>query len=140
MPISNEKVKKYTVEGLQSPPVSRVMKNYQIRSEIPKKIRTTLDVYNPLLQELLYSRGVSSVEEAERFLNPDYEQHIHNPYLLKDMDKAVKRILKACTHNEKIGIFSDYDADGVPGAVVLSDFFKKMVYENFIVYIPHRND
>ena len=41
---------------------------------------------------------------------------------------------------EKIAIFSDYDADGIPGAVVLSDFFRKVGYENFVVYIPHRND
>jgi single-stranded-DNA-specific exonuclease len=55
------------------------------------------------------------------------------------MDKAVSRILKAIENKEKIIIYSDYDADGVPGAVVLSDFFKKIGATNFEVYIPHRH-
>jgi single-stranded-DNA-specific exonuclease len=64
---------------------------------------------------------------------------MHDPFLLKDMDKTVDRILLAVKNNEKICIFSDYDADGVPGAVVFNDFFKKIGYENVDVYIPHRN-
>lgn len=116
------------------------MKNYQVRPEISEEARNNLISHDPLLQELLFSRGIISTDDADRFLNPDYEKHIHDPFLLKDMDKAVKRILKAIKNKEKIAIFSDYDADGIPGAVILSDFFKKINYQNFLVYIPHRND
>ena len=59
---------------------------------------------------------------------------------MKDMKKVVDRILKAVLNNEKIGIYSDYDADGIPGAVVLHDFFKKINYTNFVNYIPLRNE
>jgi single-stranded-DNA-specific exonuclease len=102
--------------------------------------RKTLSLYDPTLQELLFNRGITNIDDAEKFLRPNYEKDIHDPYLFKDMDKAVKRILKAFDKKEKIAIFSDYDADGIPGAVVFSDFFRKIGYENFVVYIPHRND
>jgi single-stranded-DNA-specific exonuclease len=55
------------------------------------------------------------------------------------MEKAVKRIFQAINAGEKICIYSDYDADGVPAAVILHDFFKKIGFDNFINYIPHRN-
>ena len=59
---------------------------------------------------------------------------------MKDMGKVVERILKAIDENEKIIIYSDYDADGIPGAVVLHDFFKKTGFNNFENYIPHRHE
>jgi single-stranded-DNA-specific exonuclease len=95
--------------------------------------------YPPLLRKLLENRGIKTSEEAEAFLNLDYERDIHDPFLLPDMDKAVERILEAIKNKEKIVIYSDYDADGIPGAVVLHDFFKKIKYENFANYIPHRH-
>ncbi len=116
------------------------MKNYVLRDQIPEKIRKELKAYNPLVQELLYFRGIENVDEAERFLNPNYETHIHDPYILKDMDKAVERIVSAILKEELIAIYSDYDADGIPGAVVLNDFFKKINYKNVITYIPLRNE
>jgi len=96
--------------------------------------------YPNLLRILLEKRGLKIMEEADVFLNPDYERDLHNPFLLKDMDKAVKRILEAVEKKEKIVIFSDYDADGIPGGVLLHDFLKKIGHENFINYIPHRHD
>jgi single-stranded-DNA-specific exonuclease len=57
---------------------------------------------------------------------------------MKDMEKAVKRIFQAISENEKVIIYSDYDADGIPGAVVMHDFFKKIGFNNFESYIPHR--
>ncbi len=116
------------------------MKKYAIRDAIPEEVSENLKQYDELVRQLLHARGIHEIEEAERFLNPDYNTHMHDPYLLKGMDKAVKRILKAIEKNEKIGIFSDYDADGIPGAVVLHDFFKKIGYSNFINYIPMRNE
>ena len=76
-----------------------------------------------MLTRLLFGRDIN--------LEVDYEKGIHDPFLMKDMDKAVERILRAIETGEKIVIFSDYDADGIPGAVVLHDFFKK--YSIFLV-------
>jgi len=95
--------------------------------------------YPELLKILLFNRGIRNKEEADIFVSPNFERDTHDPFLIKDMDKAVKRIIKAITNNERIVIFSDYDADGIPGGVVLHDFFKKINYRNFTNYIPHRD-
>ncbi len=116
------------------------MKKYTLRKLLPAKVGENLKVYPELVRSLLYARGISDTASADKFLNPDYERDLHDPYLLKDMDKVVKRILKAIKINEKIGIFSDYDADGIPGAVTLHDFFKKIGFHNFVNYIPLRNE
>lgn len=113
---------------------------YKLRELPPKKIEQSLEAYSPLVRSLLYSRGIEKSEDADRFLNPSYENDLHDPFLLKGMDKAVKRIKKAIKNDEKVAIFSDYDADGIPGAVVLHDFFKKIGFNNFINYIPLRNE
>jgi len=95
--------------------------------------------YPELLRILLLNRGISSREETEAFLLPDYDRDIHDPFLLPDMNVAVDRILLAIERKEKIVIYSDYDADGIPGGVVLHDLFQKINYENFANYIPHRH-
>ena len=116
------------------------MKKYSLRPLPPDEVTENLKTYHSIVQGLLYARGIVDQNTAEEFLNPDYEKHSHNPYLLKDMDKVVERILKAIEKKEKIGIYSDYDADGIPGAVILHDFFKKAGVHNFINYIPLRNE
>src|SRR5579864_5549051 len=99
-----------------------------------------MEKYSPLLKELLEGRGINTLEDTEKFLNPSYEDHTHDPYLMKYMEKAVRRILKAIENNEKIVFFTDYDGDGIPAGVILHDFFKKIGFENFENYIPHRHD
>jgi len=116
------------------------MKKYAVREPIPETIDKEFGAFAPLVRSLLYARGIENVEEAEKFLNPNYDTHLHDPFLLKDMDRVVTRILKAFEKDEKIGIFSDYDADGIPGAVALHDFFKKIGFNNFVNYIPLRNE
>ncbi|MEI6553501.1 MAG: single-stranded-DNA-specific exonuclease RecJ, partial [bacterium] len=91
-----------------------------------------------ILDHLLNSRGVLP-EEKEAFLNPEYDKHVYNPFLMMDMEKAVIKILSAIENNEKIVIYGDFDADGIPASVVLHDFFKKVGYHNFVNYIPHRH-
>ena len=91
-----------------------------------------------LLETLLANRGVSS-DERDDFLNPKYEK-LHDPLLLPDMERARDRLIEAVENNEHIVVFSDYDADGIPGAVVLDDLFKRIGYENVSFYIPHRHD
>jgi len=95
--------------------------------------------HTELLEILLKNRGILK-EDWEKFLNPSYENDLYDPYTLLDMEKAVVRIFEAVEAKEKIVIYSDYDCDGIPSAVIMHDFFKKIGYENFIVYIPHRQD
>jgi single-stranded-DNA-specific exonuclease len=98
-----------------------------------------LDNYSPLINRLLENRGLLSSEEASAFIAPNYETQLHDPRLLHDVETAVERIKTAIERKEKIVIFSDYDCDGIPGAVVLHDLFKAIPYENFSNYIPHRH-
>lgn len=115
------------------------MKAYTIR-EFNSKGCNDLASYPELIQILLNSRGIKNEAEAERFFAPNYELDLHDPYLLKDMEKAVERILEAIKENQKILIYSDYDADGIPGGVMLKTFFDKIGYQNVENYIPHRHD
>ncbi len=89
----------------------------------------------PLVAQLLVNRGLDTVESARSFLFPD--QEFHDPYLLKDMDKAVERIRKAIQNNENILIFGDYDADGVSSTTVLMETLAKLG-ANVDYYIPNR--
>ena len=95
--------------------------------------------HTELLDLLLKNRGIAP-EDREKFLNPSYEHHLYDPYLLKDMEKVVVRIFESVEAKEKIVIYSDYDCDGIPAAVTMHDFFTKIGYENFSVYIPDRHD
>lgn len=97
-----------------------------------------MDRYPELLQTLLKNRGITTEEEAERFMNPSYERDLHDPFLILNMERAVERILRAITNGERIAIWGDYDCDGIPGTVVLHDFFKKIAYPDVAIYIPHR--
>jgi single-stranded-DNA-specific exonuclease len=106
---------------------------------MPKKYRVKPKVSDDFVEQLLHNRGIESKEEKEKFLNPDFEKHLHDPFLMPDMKKAVGRILKAIEKNEKVCVWSDYDADGVPGGALLHDFFKLVGFKNFINYIPHRH-
>lgn len=106
---------------------------------LPEEAEKELGVYGLYLSQLLYNRGVTTKEAASAFLSPSYESQLHNPFLLHQMDEAVVRILEALKNNERIVIYSDYDCDGIPGAVVLHDFFKAIGFTNFYNYIPHRH-
>lgn len=93
-----------------------------------------------LTRKLLAKRGIQNEKEIEDFLNPNYDFHLHDPFLLPDMGKAVERILRAMRNKEKIIFYTDYDTDGIPAGVLLHDFCKEIGYENFQNYIPHRNN
>jgi single-stranded-DNA-specific exonuclease len=92
-----------------------------------------------LLLKLLEQRGVISDEQIEIFLNPNYERDFHDPFLMRDMERACVRLYEAIDNKEKIVIYADYDCDGIPGAVIITDFLKKINYTNYEVYIPQRN-
>lgn len=116
------------------------MHYYKVRENIDKEIRNNFKEYSDILSHLLFHRGIKTKDEAEIFLAPSYDCGVYDPFLLHDMDKAVDRILRAIENKEKICIYSDYDADGIPGAVVLHDLFKKIGYAHFINYIPDRSE
>jgi single-stranded-DNA-specific exonuclease len=95
--------------------------------------------FSDLLQTLLKKRGITEDKEIEKFLSPDYEKDLFDPFLMRDMEKACVRLFEALEAEEKIVIYADYDADGIPGAVILDDLLKKVGYKNYEVYIPMRN-
>jgi len=115
------------------------MKKWSLQTTIPKKADKDLTVFPELTRKLLYYRGIKTESEAQIFLEPNYADENHDPFLLPDMDKAVRRIHQAIDENQKIMIFGDYDADGVPGTAVLSLFFREIGFKNFDVYIPDRH-
>jgi single-stranded-DNA-specific exonuclease len=92
-----------------------------------------------LLELLLKNRGIKG-EDKEKFLYPSYEDGLYDPYLMKDMEKVCVRIFEAVEAKEKIVIYTDYDCDGIPSAVIMYDFFNKIGYKNFSIYIPDRHD
>jgi single-stranded-DNA-specific exonuclease len=95
--------------------------------------------YGELVKTLLEKRGITDEKEADIFLNPNYERDFHDPFLMRDMEKACVRLYEAIENKEKIIIYADYDCDGIPGAVILNDLFKKIGYKNYEIYIPQRN-
>lgn len=114
------------------------MQRYAMREAIPDEAHETLAAYPELMQHLLWHRDIKTADDAAIFLSPSYERDLHDPFEIHDMERAVERILRAIDANEKIIVYGDYDADGIPGSVVLHDFFKKIGYQNFSNYIPHR--
>ncbi len=89
-----------------------------------------------LLAKVFLSRGIEDETLVKRFLSPSLSD-LYSPFLLKDMDKAVERILEALDNGEKILIYGDYDADGVTSTSVLYNFLSSMT-KDVDFYIPHR--
>ena len=85
---------------------------------------------------LLIQRGIETYEEARQFFRPTLED-LHNPYLMKDMDKAVERIELAIKNDENILVFGDYDVDGTTAVSLVSSYLKTY-YPNVATYIPDR--
>ncbi len=115
------------------------MPNYVKREDVDTSaFFDALDIH-PLTLLLLYHRGITDKEEAEKFLSPSYERDIGNPMDIFGMKEAVARIVKAIKEGEKIAIYSDYDCDGIPGGVLLREFFQSIGYP-VEIYIPHRHN
>ncbi|MXO06495.1 single-stranded-DNA-specific exonuclease RecJ [Flavobacterium sp. HBTb2-11-1] len=87
---------------------------------------------------LLIQRGIETFDEAKNFFRPSLE-HLHDPYLMKDMDKAVARIEQAIQNEENILIFGDYDVDGTTAVSLVSSYLKSY-YPHIATYIPDRYD
>lgn len=89
-----------------------------------------------IIATLLVQRGIETYEQAKTFFRPTL-QDLHNPYLMKDMDKAVSRIEKAISNNENILVFGDYDVDGTTAVSLVSSYLRSF-YPNVATYIPDR--
>jgi len=113
-------------------------KNIVLGNGLSDKIKQEFSSYPIFLGELLFNRGIKTFAEAESFLDVNYTCGNFDPFLMKGMDIAVERLLNAIEKNQRVMIYSDYDADGIPGAIILSDFFKKIGFSNFGNYIPNR--
>jgi single-stranded-DNA-specific exonuclease len=91
---------------------------------------------DPVLSTLLLHRGINNYEEAKYFFRPD-QRHLHDPFLMADMEKAIARIEAAIAAGEKIMVYGDYDVDGTTSVAVVYSFFKKH-HSNIEYYIPDR--
>lgn len=89
-----------------------------------------------IVATLLVQRGIETFEQAKTFFRPTLAD-LHNPYLMKDMDKAVARIEKAIANNENILVFGDYDVDGTTAVSLVSSYLRSF-YPNVATYIPDR--
>ena len=91
-----------------------------------------------VLAELLVQRGVETFEEARSFFRPNLA-NLHDPFLMKDMDRAVERLHAAVVSGEKILIYGDYDVDGTTAVALVYSFVRRFT-KNIDFYIPDRND
>ena len=105
--------------------------------EIVKQLQQSLNV-DEAIATLLVQRGIETFEDAKHFFRPSLE-HLHNPYLMKDMDKAVARILQAIEDGENILVYGDYDVDGTTSVALMSSYLKTKT-ANVATYIPDRYD
>lgn len=113
-------------------------KRWNIQKADPLKtarLQESLKIH-PVLCSILAQRGIETFEQSRDFFRPPLEA-LHSPWLMKDMDKAVDRILAAISREEKILVFGDYDVDGTTAVAMMYRFLKK-IHNELDFYIPHR--
>lgn len=94
---------------------------------------------NPILLRCLLNRGLSNAEDVQKFLAPEFANHLHSPFLLRDMDRASERLRRAVRDRERIMIVTDFDVDGTTSSVILSHTLKLLGAGDLIsCYIPDR--
>ena len=115
--------------------------NFQTPSEeeLHKRDQLVAELgFSPVICLLLVQRGITSIEEAKKFFKPSLND-LHDPFLMPDMDKAVRRLNKALGNKEKILIYGDYDVDGTT-AVSLVFKYLRPYSSTLDFYIPDRYD
>ena len=105
-------------------------------SEAVAKLAAVLRI-SPVLANLLVQRGIDTVEKADKFFKPSLAD-LHDPFLMKDMDKAVERVEQAVRNNEKIMVYGDYDVDGCTAVALVYKFLRQIGHKNLMFYIPDR--
>ena len=92
---------------------------------------------SPGLANLLVQRGIDTLEKAKKFFNPQLSD-LHDPFLMKDMDKAVERVERAVRNREKIMVYGDYDVDGTTAVALVYKFLRQIGHKDLLFYIPDR--
>ena len=90
-----------------------------------------------VLANLLVQRGIDTLEKAKKFFNPQLSD-LHDPFLMKDMDKAVERVERAVRNREKIMVYGDYDVDGTTAVALVYKFLRQIGHKDLLFYIPDR--
>ena len=109
----------------------------EVDKQLVKSLSESLGI-DEILAILLVQRGITNFEEAKNFFRPSLSQ-LHDPFLMKDMDKAVDRLQKAMNNGEKILIYGDYDVDGTTAVALIYTYLKNFVNKKKIeFYIPDR--
>jgi single-stranded-DNA-specific exonuclease len=114
------------------------LKRWLIKEQNPhlsKQFSTSFNI-SPLVSQLLINRGLVSVDQADFFINASLKD-LYSPFLMKDMDKAVQRIITALQKKEKICIYGDYDVDGITATATVFLFLRE-VNADVIFYLPNR--
>jgi len=104
-------------------------------NEVITQLSKALNI-NERLSDLLLKRGISTFEEAKNFFRPSFE-HLHDPFLMKDMEKAVDRVILAHEKGEKIVVYGDYDVDGTTAVSLVYSFLRRF-HKKIEFYIPDR--
>ena len=91
---------------------------------------------SPVICNILVQRGIETFEQSKKYFRPELTD-LHDPWLMKDMDKAVERIIRAISNKEKILVFGDYDVDGTTSVACMYRFLIK-IHAALDFYIPHR--
>jgi single-stranded-DNA-specific exonuclease len=116
-------------------------KNWKIKEQgdpsIVQHLAEVLGI-DKVLSNLLVQRGIHTYEEAKAFFRPEL-LHLHDPFLMKDMDRAVDRISIALKNKEIIMVYGDYDVDGTTSVALVYSFLKKYT-SNLLFYVPNRYD
>jgi single-stranded-DNA-specific exonuclease len=114
-------------------------RRWRLSSPSPEAVQTLCGSLgaSPLLATLLTNRKVHDAPEADAFLNARLADHLRSPMLFRDMPKAADRVARAVASGERIGIYGDYDVDGVSGSALLVRFLRAIGAEP-LLHIPHR--
>jgi single-stranded-DNA-specific exonuclease len=128
-------------------------KRWKVAPPLPEAARRTLEplyaeapAYGPVFAQLLWNRGLTTREDAERFLAPHWVDHQHDPKQFRHMEAAVAKVFAAIEAGDRITVHGDYDADGVTGSTVLlttlAEIEMKLAPGRISCldsYIPHRD-
>jgi single-stranded-DNA-specific exonuclease len=112
-------------------------KSWQIQASVSAGEEGTLEGYSPVMQQMLYNRGIKDIESADWYLRG--AGSMYDPFRLPDMEAAVERILYALDHQEAIAVYGDYDVDGVTATALLVQVLRRLG-GNVLGYIPNRFD
>ena len=115
-----------------------MQKEWKVLDPAPQSFFDEHPEVPPSIAHLLYHRNIRTQRQIDEFLNPDYSVDVHDPFLFRDMEKAVERLFRAIENKEKIVIHGDYDADGVSASTILMTTLKNLGATEIDVFLPHR--